>query len=175
MSEKKLKGIRGAARWYTGRFLGLKSAGEMASRHVSEGYQIGRDAIDALRPSGRLTRGSFSNRYPDGGIERFRELSNGMSAQEIDRALRAWDRDRAIYLTAGAMSVLAIPASLCLGHRSTFMLAGIALLALTAFVLAIKSGFRAWQIRQGRLGSIADYLRGGLPANMQILKKDDDP
>ncbi len=32
MTEDKLKGIRGAARWYTGRFLGLKSAGEMASR-----------------------------------------------------------------------------------------------------------------------------------------------
>jgi hypothetical protein len=175
MSEEKLKGIRGAARWYTGRFLGLKSAGEMASRHVADGYQTGRDAFDALRPKGRLTRRSFFNRYPDGGIERFRELSSGMSAEEIDRALRAWERDRAIYLISGAMGMLTIPASLHFGYRSTFMLAGIALLALTAFVLSIKSGFRAWQIRQGRLGSVADYLRGGLPANMQILNRDDDP
>ena len=107
MRKEKLKGIRGAARWYTGRFLGLKSAGEMASRHVADGYQTGRDAIGALRPKGRLSRRSFSNRYTDGGIERFRELSNGISTQEIDRALRAWDRDRMIYLTAGGMSAFA--------------------------------------------------------------------
>jgi len=146
----------------------------MASRHLSDGYQTGRDAFDALRPKGRLTRRSFSSRYPDGGIERFRELSQGMSALEIERALRAWDRDSSIYMIAGCLSLLAMPASYFFGYRSYFMLTGLGLLALTAFALSIKSGFRAWQIRQGRLGSIADYLRGGLPANMQILKKDDD-
>lgn len=146
----------------------------MASRHLSDGYQTGRDAFDALRPKGRLTRRSFSSRYPDGGIERFRELSQGMSALEIERALRAWDRDGSIYMIAGCLSLLAMPATYFSGYRSYFMLAGLGLLALTAFALSVKSGFRSWQIRQGRLGSITDYLRGGLPANMQILKKDDD-
>jgi hypothetical protein len=174
MSDEKRRGVRSAARWYSGRFLGLRSAGEMASRHLSDGYQSGRDAFDALRPKGRLTRRSFSSRYPDGGIERFRELSQGMSALEIERALRAWDRDSSIYMITGCLSLLAMPASYFFEYRSYFMLTGLGLLALTAFALSIKSGFRAWQIRQGRLGSIADYLRGGLPANMQILKKDDD-
>ncbi|MGA1834240.1 hypothetical protein [Rhizobium wenxiniae] len=97
-----------------------------------------------------------------------------MSALDIERALRAWDRDSSIYMIAGCLSLLAMPVSYFFGYRSYYMLAGLGLLALTAFALSIKSGFRAWQIRQGRLGSIADYLRGGLPANMQILKKGDD-
>ena len=174
MTDDKRRGMRSAARWYTGRFLGLKSAGEMASRHLSDGYQTGRDAFDALRPKGLLNRRSFKNRYPDGGIERFRELSQGMSALEIENARRSWDRDSSIYMIAGCLSLLAMPVFYFFGYRSYFMLAGLGLSALTAFALSIKSGFRAWQIRQGRLGSVADYLRGGLPANMQILKKDDD-
>ncbi|WLS01378.1 hypothetical protein [Shinella sumterensis] len=167
-------GARRAARWYRGRLLGLRSAGEMAARNLSAGIETGREALQALRPKGRLTKDSFKDQYSDGGIRRFHELSAGMSEAEINNALRCWDRDSSIYMLTGCGALAAIPVAYLFEYRSFFMLIGGCILAATAFALSMKSDFRAWQIRQGRIGSVRDYFKDRLPSNIQIITKDRD-
>jgi hypothetical protein len=164
--------LRRLSRWYGGRLFGLSAFGEFASRNMESGLDTGREAIDALRPKGRLQWGSFGERYADGGIARFRELTEGRSAQEIAETLATWDRDSSIYTIGGTAALLAIPVLFVAGFQSLYMLIGSSIWAIMAFALAAKADFRAWQIRQGRVGSVGDYVRGRLPANMQILPGD---
>ncbi|NKC23560.1 hypothetical protein HED50_24000 [Ochrobactrum oryzae] len=71
------------------RHQGLFNAASHAAEDAADNVQ---NTIDELRPKGRLKARSFGDRYADGGIQRFKELSDGLDAKEIDAALAAWDR-----------------------------------------------------------------------------------
>ena len=165
--------IRRFASWNLKRAFGIKVFFNAASHAAEDAADNVQNTIDELRPKGRLKARSFGDRYADGGIQRFKELSDGLDAKEIDAALAAWDRDSSIYMVAGCIALAAIPALYVLGYRSFYLLIGGCLVAVITFALAMKADFRAWQIRQGRIGAVRDYFNDRLSSNMQILSKDD--
>lgn len=171
MSEKGR--VRRFAAWNAKRLFGARIFFNAASHAATDAVDNVQNTIDELRPKGRLRARSFGDRYRDGGIERFKELSRDLDAREIEAALAAWDRDSSIYMIAGCAALGAIPVLYLLGYHSFYLLIGGCILAMIAFALSIKADFRAWQIRQGRVGSVRDYFNDRLPSNMQILSKDE--
>ncbi len=165
--------MRRFASWNLKRAFGIKVFFNAASHAAEDAADNVQNTIDELRPKGRLKARSFSDRYSDGGIQRFKDLSHDLDAKEIEAALAAWDRDSGIYMIAGCVALAAIPLLYILGYRSFYLLIGGCLVAIITFALAMKADFRAWQIRQGRVGSVRDYFNDRLPSNMQILSKDD--
>lgn len=166
-------GVRRFARWNVKRIFGLRIFLGAASHAANDATNNVRNTYNELKPKGQLRARSFGDRYVDGGIQRFKELTRDLDTGEIDAALAAWDRDSSIYMVAGCVGLAAIPALYVLGYRSFYLLIGGCILAMIAFALAMKADFRAWQIRQGRVGSVRDYFNDRLPSNMQILSKDD--
>lgn len=164
---------RRVARWNFKRAFGLRIFFNAASKAAEDAADNVQNTIDELRPSGRLKKRSFGDRYLDGGVDRFHQLSAGLQSSEIEAALAAWDRDSSIYMVAGCIALASIPILFLFGYTSFYLLIGGCLVAIVTFALAMKADFRAWQIRQGRVGSVRDYFNDRLPSNMQILTKDD--
>ncbi|MBK0024392.1 hypothetical protein IAE29_22800 [Ochrobactrum sp. S46] len=171
MSEKGR--TRRFAAWNYKRAFGMRIFFGAASKAAEDAADNVQNTIEELRPAGRLKKRSFGDRYLDGGVDRFHQLSSGLKSTEIDAALAAWDRDSSIYMVAGCVALASIPILYFLGYASFYLLIGGCLVAIVTFSLAMKADFRAWQIRQGRVGSVRDYFNDRLPSNMQILTKDD--
>ena len=170
---KKEGRTRRFASWNIKRAFGIGVFFNVASKAAEDASDNVQNTIDELRPSGRLSKRSFGDRYIDGGLDRFHQLSQGLTSNEIEAALAAWDRDSSIYMVAGCIALASIPLLFVLGYSSFYLLIGGCLVAIVTFALAMKADFRAWQIRQGRVGSVRDYFIDRLPSNMQILTKDD--
>ena len=144
---------------------------DFAANAAKEGIDGAAEGLSSLRPKAFDRRGFFG-RDPDGGIERFRAHSGGLSANQIEAALYAWERDRGVFLVMCVALLVGIPIA-ALYEILTFPF-GVSLAAGAAFmaVKALVADFRAWQIQQGRLGAPVEYLNHRLPRNMQIMEKE---
>lgn len=155
-------------------WLGRRGGMNRLAELVKPGLDMGVTGYKALKPNLSPSRLFTGEKYSDGGIERFRELTAGLSDQQIRKALYAWERDGATYMIAGFGFLAVIPVLFFFGIFSFIFLISGCLLAIFCFFLSLKANYRAWQIRQGRVGSIRSYLSHRLPANMQIIDKDQD-
>lgn len=137
----------------------------MAGRHV----EFAKDVVEGAKPKGRLSRRTFFGGDADGGIDRFRRLSHGMSHQEhLDRIFE-FERARTVFLLAAVLAVAAIPLSSLYGVATPFTVLGLLLMIVFCFVKAMQSDFTAWRLRQHRMAPLVDYLNNRLPSNMQIM------
>lgn len=126
------------------------------------------DLVDRVRPK-PVDRAGLSGRYGDGGIERFRELTRGMSEFQIGDQYRGWLVQRACFQYAALVAILAIPLGLVFFQISKFLVFGLVGLFLFALFRAIRADFFAWILEQGRFGGFLDYLGSRLPRNVQII------
>ncbi|WP_279483539.1 hypothetical protein [Aureimonas sp. SK2] len=95
-----------------------------------------------------------------------------MSANQIETALFAWERDRGVFAVMTVALIVAVP--LAALYDVLTLPFGIGLCAGASFmaVKALVADFRAWQIQQGRFGAPVEYLNHRLPRNMQIMEKE---
>ena len=137
-----------------------------------EASRLGADFIGDLaarvKPRALDTSG-LGGRYADGGIERFQEMAQNLSAIELERQYVGWRTQRACFQYAALSAILAIPAGLIFLGIARIVAIGLATLFLFAVFRAIRADFFAWIIEQGRFGGFYDYLTSRLPRNMQII------
>lgn len=137
-----------------------------------EGVRRGADFIgdlgERLRPR-PFDRQGLTGRYGDGGVERFRALTGGMSEFELGEQYRGWCTQRACFQYAALGAVLAIPLGIVFFQMSKFLVFGLVALFLFALFRAVRADFFAWILEQGRFGGFLDYLGSRLPRNMQII------
>ena len=153
-----------------------RAAGFFARRggihRAFEGTRRGADFIgalaDRLRPKA-LDRDGLSGRYRDGGVERFRALTGGMSEFELGEQYRSWCLQRSCFQYAALSALLAIPLGIVFFQISKFLVFGLTALFLFALFRAVRADFFAWILEQGRFGGFLDFLGSRLPRNMQII------
>jgi hypothetical protein len=138
---------------------------------VAEGAQEIGDSASTLKPK-RFDRRGFFGRDRDGGIARFRETADLMSANEIEAAHRRWAVERQAFLIASLACVVLAIGSAILGFLTLYFLIGLVVSTLFFGLRYFVADFRAWQIEQGRFAPPAEYLNYKLPRNMQIVEKD---
>jgi hypothetical protein len=170
--NRKQRPGRWAIGWFTGSLFGIRAVGRRGARHLKDVQDTVHDVYEVARPRGRLGLGSFRDRYGDGGIERFRQLTSTSSAADIEAALSRWQRDRKLYLAGCVLCFAAILALFLYGITSLRTLSALGGLSIVSLALSIKADFRVWQIRQRRVGSLASYLSARRPAHVHILPKD---
>ena len=126
------------------------------------------DLAGKIRPK-PFDRQGLTGRYRDGGIERFQEMAQGMSAMALEDQHRGWCLQRSWFQYAALGAILAIPIGLVFFAMSRFIVFGLVALFLFALFRAIRADYFAWIIEQGRFGGFFDYLTTRLPRNMQVL------
>ena len=127
-----------------------------------------------LKPK-KFKRGGFFGEDWDGGVTRFRVLSDRMSAEDIEKSLRKWEHERFVYGLAACACAALIPGCLIAGFLTLYFFIGLVLGGVFFALRYLVADFRAWQIEQGRFGAPAEYLNHRLPRNMQIVDKDHRP
>ncbi|WP_136661467.1 hypothetical protein [Nitratireductor sp. XY-223] len=119
----------------------------------------------------------FGGRYRDGGVERFRDLSQNMSRTDLEQQLHGWQQQRFVFQYASLLSILAVPLGIVFFRISAFLAIGLIALFLFSLFRAIRADYFAWIIEQKRFGGFYDYLSTRLPRNVQIIlppdKRDD--
>lgn len=126
------------------------------------------DLSSRLRPKW-IDRRGLTGRYQDGGIARFKDMTQGMSEFELGDQYRGWLLQRACFQYAALAAVLAIPLGFVFLQISKFLIFGLLGLFLFALFRAIRADFFAWILEQGRFGGFLDYLGSRLPRNVQII------
>ena len=146
-------------------WFGFRSSKAMADRQI----EMTRGIVEDAKPKGRLTKASFFGGDADGGIDRFRRLSSGMTHQEhLDRIFE-FERERTVFLLAAIAAIAAIPLTALYGYTAWYFVIGLVLMIMFCFVKAMQADFSAWRLRQHRMAPLVDYLNNRLPANMQIM------
>lgn len=126
------------------------------------------DLADRVRPRALDSKGLIG-RYDDGGIERFQEMAQSMSENQLQRQYEGWRTQRSCFQYAGLVAVLAIPVGLIFFDISRVFVIGLVALFLFSMFRAVRADFFAWIIEQGRFGGFYDYMTSRLPRNMQII------
>ena len=143
-------------------------------RVVARGAEDVSANASKLKPK-KFRRGGFFGEDWDGGVVRFRMLSDRLSVAEIEKALRRWEHERFVYGIAACASAALIPGCLIAGFLTFYFFIGLVLGGVFFALRYLVADFRAWQIEQGRFGAPAEYLNHRLPRNMQIVGKDTRP
>lgn len=138
---------------------------------VAAPVQLGRQGASKLKPKA-FDRKAFYGQDRDGGVGRFKADSWHLSAANIAKALRRWERERQLFLVASSAFLALIPILLVTIGIVWGTTIGLCLAAGYCFFRSTVADFCAWQIEQGRFGAPADYLNSRLPRNMQIIEKD---
>lgn len=162
-SEQKTSKVRRAAGFFARRG-GLDRAFESTRR----GADLLGDPTNRLRPKSIDAKG-LMGRYSDGGIERFRQMTQGMSEFELGDQYRGWLLQRACFQYASLAAILAIPVGFVFLQISKFLIFGLVAMFLFALFRAVRADFFAWILEQGRFGGFLDYLGSRLPRNVQII------
>ncbi len=153
-----------------------RAAGFLARRggvhRAFDGARKGADFLGDL--AGRLRprpfdRQGLSGRYSDGGISRFQQLTQNMSAADLDDQYHGWQLQRTWFQYAALGAVLSIPIGAVFFDISRYLVFGLVALFLFALFRAIRADFFVWILEQGRFGGFLDYLGSRLPRNVQII------
>lgn len=140
-----------------------------AVRLMGNGVRLARDSARVVLPRRGISRRGFLGHDTDGGVERFRRLTEGLSEQEILDRLFTWERHRTVFLLAIVATAAAIPLAWLYGYGEWHFLLGLGLLLIFALVKAVEADFSAWRIRQRRMAPLAEYLRGRRPVGLQLM------
>jgi hypothetical protein len=126
------------------------------------------DLASRLRPK-RFDKRGLTGRYSDGGVDRFRALTENMSEVQLADQYRSWRLQRSCFQYAALGAVLAIPLGVVFLQISKYLVFGLTALFLFALFRAVRADYFAWILEQGRFGGFLDYLGSRLPRNMQII------
>ncbi len=140
-----------------------------AARLMANGVRLAIDSTRAVVPRHGISRRGFLGHGRDGGVERFRRLTEGVSEQELLDRLFIWERHRTVFLLAAAATTALMPIMWLYGYGRWHFLLGLVLLVAFSVVKAMEADFSAWRIRQRRMAPLAEYLRGRVPGGMQIM------
>lgn len=166
MAREKGERQKSRRRFYFRNAFGASSAAEYLERTAD----ATRETIDVVRPKQGVDRRGFFGRDRDGGIERFRAMSDHLTHDEILDLIFAWERDRTVFLLGMTGAILAIPISGIYGIGNWYFVFGLLLLTIFCCTKAMQADFSAWRLRQGRMAPLVDYLNNRLPSNMQIME-----
>ena len=140
-------------------------------RMSNAGVEFLEDLAENVKPK-RLDLRGLKGRYPDGGLQRFKDLTRGMSSTDIQRQLDGWIQQRTVYQYAALLAILAIPVGFVFFQISRYFAGGLVALFLFSLFRAVRADFFAWIIEQGRFGGFLDYLTTRLPRNMHLILPD---
>ncbi|GLU29910.1 hypothetical protein Brsp01_51430 [Brucella sp. NBRC 12950] len=133
-------------------------------RDIGRGSRFGLNAsaggLNAFRLLNRAQQGSFTFQDKDGGYERFWRLVGTLGEDAIQQALYKWDRETLIFLMASAIFMALIPAFYFFFHLTPTGLFSLLFLAIAFIILGCRASYRAWQLKQRRMGSLRDFLFG---------------
>lgn len=117
--------------------------------------RYGLHAFMLLKPP---QKGWLSAQDPDGGRQRFGRLLGELGPAEWNRAICKWRREHVIF-SIGAALCLIVLGLLWLGDSCSLRAVFSLLFLAGCFgILALRAGYRRWQLHARRIGSLRDFL-----------------
>ncbi|OYR17601.1 hypothetical protein [Brucella thiophenivorans] len=171
MSKKEKKERLGIVkRYFAWRASNYKDIG----RGAKAGYDAAKPGLNAFRVYKTKEEGGFAFQDADGGRERFNTLLDGHGEKVILEALHKWERELNVFRLSAFGCLLLIPVLYFLFNLSIAATISLIFLACAFGVLALRSAFRAWQIRQRRIGSFRDFMNVKNRGSMEIRTLSDE-
>lgn len=95
---------------------------------------------------------------PDGGRRRFGRLLGELGAAEWNRAVCKWRREQLIFSIGATLCLIVLVLFSVGGSCSLSGVFSLLFLAGCFGILAVRAGYRRWQLRARRIGSLWDFL-----------------
>jgi hypothetical protein len=149
--KRELTALRRYLRWRRSCYLDALRGGH-------PGLPVIGHALRALLPRKLPQQGWFNAQDADGGRQRFAELLSAVGPCGWDRAMLKWRREQLIFAMAAALSLTGLPLVWFCGDGGLSGVLSLLFLAGGFGVLAMRAGYRRWQLSARRLGSLHDFL-----------------
>ncbi|MBD7991765.1 MULTISPECIES: hypothetical protein [Ochrobactrum] len=149
--KPRLSALRRYLRWRRGCYTEALRGSHMGLRAARSGFS----AFMLLR---RPQKGWFFAQDGDGGRGRFEQLLGELGPVEWSRAVLKWRREQLIFGWSATLCLIVLPLVWLNGCFSPRLVFSLLFLAGFFGVLAVRAGYRRWQVRARRIGSLRDFL-----------------